>query len=266
TFSPDGKVLASGTRARMAKLWDVDTAKELAALPHAMHVFGIAFSPVEATLATAAHRHPQSPNTVRIWDTATGRERVAVNGHRDGSALFVGFSPDGKCLASAGDVTIKLWDSATGKELAAFDSDIASILSRVGPNAAAALPALLSALGDADLGARRRGTEKLWPSRMDQNALVSLLMQALQHEHAVIRAGAADAMAQPGPAAKAAVPLLIEATRDRSRLAREAGAAALTRIDNGGEKKPDSTSENAAREALVKLERNWKDYTNEPNL
>jgi hypothetical protein len=33
-----------------------------------MHVFGVAFSPSGATLATAAHRHPKSANTVRIWD------------------------------------------------------------------------------------------------------------------------------------------------------------------------------------------------------
>lgn len=232
TFSPDGKLLASGTRDRMARLWDVDTGKELTALPHAMHVFCVAFSPVGVTLATAGRPTAKSPNTVRIWDTTTGRERMAVNGHRDASALYVGFSPDSKCLASASDDgTVKLWESATGKELVAFDSEIASILSRVGPNARAALPALLSALGDNNLGAQRRGTEKFWPNNMDREVLVSGLMAALQHDHAAIRAGAANALAQLGATASVAVPLLIELTKEESMLAREAGAAALKAID-----------------------------------
>lgn len=231
-FSPDGKVVAGGTRDRMARLWDAETGKELVALQHPMHVFGVAFSPVDSTLATAARATDKSPNAVRIWDTVKGRELLAVNGHKDGSALFVGFSPDGKCLASAGnDGTVKLWDPATGKELAAFDSDTASILYRVGPNVTAALPALMSALGDADLGARRRLTEKFWSNKMDQKDLVSALTEALRHEHAVIRAGAADALAQLGPAAKTAVPLLLELTGDKSKLAREAAAAALEKID-----------------------------------
>jgi WD40 repeat protein len=245
-FSPDGKVLAGGTRDRMARLWDAETGKELAALPHPMHVFSVAFSPVDSTLATAARATDKSPNAVRIWDTVQGRELLALNGHKGGSALFVGFSPDGKCLASAGnDGTVKLWEvpsakpegfAATGKELAAFDSDVAGILSRVGPNVTAALPALVSALGDPDLGARRRQTEKFWPNKMDQQVLVSALAEALRHEHAVIRAGAADALAQLGPAAKTAVPLLHELTRDKSKLAREA-AAALEKIDPEAAKK-----------------------------
>ena len=35
---------------------------------------------------------------------------------------------------------------------------------------------------------------------------------------------------------------------------------------NGGEQKPDSASEKAARAALVEFDKSWKDYTNEPNF
>ena len=33
---------------------------------------------------------------MRIWDVATSRELIAVNGHGEGSALFVAFSHDGR--------------------------------------------------------------------------------------------------------------------------------------------------------------------------
>src|SRR5207249_12172986 len=34
---------------------------------------------------------------------------------------------------------------------------------------------------------------------------------------------------------------------------------------SGGEKKPDSESEKVVRDVLAKFDKNWKDYTNEPN-
>jgi HEAT repeat protein len=95
----------------------------------------------------------------------------------------------------------------------------------------------MSALGDADLGARRKLTEKFWSNKMDQQVLVSALAEALRHEHAVIRAGAADVLAQLGPAAKATVPLLLELTKDKSKVAREAAAASLEKIDPEAAKK-----------------------------
>jgi HEAT repeat protein len=61
--------------------------------------------------------------------------------------------------------------------------------------------------------------------------LVSALAEGLRHEHAVIRAGAADALAQLGPAAQAAVPALMAATKDKAKFAREAATLALQRID-----------------------------------
>ena len=60
--------------------------------------------------------------TVKIWDSATGKELFALKGHA-GGVWSVAFSPDGQRLASASTAsrqTVKIWDSATGKELFAL--------------------------------------------------------------------------------------------------------------------------------------------------
>src|SRR5262249_11886555 len=61
---------------------------------------------------------PKVDTTIRLWDTATGRELHRLIGHTDVVSL-PSFSPDGKILASTswGDPSIRLWDTTTGKEM-----------------------------------------------------------------------------------------------------------------------------------------------------
>jgi WD40 repeat protein len=54
--------------------------------------------------------------TLRILDTRTGAERHALPGHHD-DVVFVGFTPDGRRLISAGDRSVRFWDPYTGKEV-----------------------------------------------------------------------------------------------------------------------------------------------------
>jgi HEAT repeat protein len=77
---------------------------------------------------------------------------------------------------------------------------------------------------------------KYWPTKADPRVWVPGLIEALRHDHPVIRAGAADALAQFGPAAWVAVPFLIEATKGKAGLAREAAAEALRKIEPEGAK------------------------------
>ena len=79
---------------------------------HADWVSSVAFSPHGKHLASGS-----KDETIKLWDTASGRELFTLKGHTD-EVHFVAFSPDGKRLASGSkDETIKLWDTATGREL-----------------------------------------------------------------------------------------------------------------------------------------------------
>ncbi|HEX8180921.1 MAG TPA: caspase family protein [Pyrinomonadaceae bacterium] len=79
---------------------------------HALRVDGLAFSPDGRLFASGS-----KDNTVRLWETASGRELRKLMGHT-AWVKAVAFSPDGNLLASAAiDGTIKFWEVSSGREL-----------------------------------------------------------------------------------------------------------------------------------------------------
>jgi WD40 repeat protein len=105
-FSPDGRLLASGSADNAVKLWDPATGAVHRTLKgHSSIVNAVAF------YRTAGCWHRDQPITRSSSGTpATGAVHRTLKGHTN-SVRSVAFSADGKLLASgSNDGTVILWD------------------------------------------------------------------------------------------------------------------------------------------------------------
>ncbi len=103
-FSPDGNILAAGSRAGSVVLWDVADRKEVGELKHKGAVRNVVFSPDGRMLASAS-----DDRTAVLWDVETDRPLARLISDRQQSVRTVAFSPDGEILAS-GSSEVAFWN------------------------------------------------------------------------------------------------------------------------------------------------------------
>ena len=124
-FSPNSKILASGSRDNTIKLWDVTTGIEkMSLVGHSSEVTSVMFSPDGKTLASGSN-----DKTIKLWDVKTGIEKMSLVGHSS-EVTSVMFSPDGKTLASTCSYgSIKLWDVVSGERIRSLPGHVGSFTS-----------------------------------------------------------------------------------------------------------------------------------------
>jgi WD40 repeat protein/uncharacterized caspase-like protein len=123
-FSPDGKSVLAGNAGNIARLWDIETGKELQRfVGHTDSVSSVAFSPDGRSVLTGS-----ADLTARLWEVTTGREIRQFAGHT-GGVKTVAFSPDGRSVLTGSlDKTARLWDAASGKELRRLEGHTDAVL------------------------------------------------------------------------------------------------------------------------------------------
>jgi WD40 repeat protein len=114
--SPDGRLIAAGTRDHQVRLWNMKANRpaDRDTLALEDRVLALAFSPDGRTLLTGTAKR-----RAEFWDVAHREKRGELLDHQQ-AVYSAAYSPDGRTvLTGSEDMTARLWDAQTHRPLGA---------------------------------------------------------------------------------------------------------------------------------------------------
>jgi len=118
-ISPDSNYVATGSRDKSAKLWELSTGREVRSfLGHQFSVNSLCFSPDGKYLITG-----NGDASAKIWDIATGNEILSVTPDSERITDVV-FDPKGKFFVTVGfGRQVRAWEFPGKKKIAEWEAD-----------------------------------------------------------------------------------------------------------------------------------------------
>ncbi len=130
-FHPGANLLAAGSGNGNTAIWEVNTNRRVAILPHIV-VQSVAFHPDGHTLVTGGYGNEKTGG-VQLWETAAPRFPMPFR--HASEVQSAKFSPDGTQLVTTGaNGFVGLWEVGSGRSVASFTQTYNAIIAQFSPD------------------------------------------------------------------------------------------------------------------------------------
>jgi WD40 repeat protein len=116
TFSPDNKMIATGSADKFIKVWEMPSGKFVKSFEgHTHHVLDVGWMADGKLLASAG-----GDNTVKIWDFEKGEQARTINAHNKQVTRLMFIGKKNEFLTCGGDSQVKAFNAANGGNIRNF--------------------------------------------------------------------------------------------------------------------------------------------------